>query len=117
MPCGWGCSAVGSASDWQSEGRGFNPRQLHHTKLAAPAIECPHAVCPPALRERGIEQECPALAPGGPRIEVRAGHHQPGSSQLETKVTARALPLLEKTTWLVYTSVWPRDHVSWLLSC
>src|SRR6267378_2126683 len=29
MPHGWGCSAVGSASDWQSEGRGFNPRQLH----------------------------------------------------------------------------------------
>src|SRR5206468_1513454 len=28
----WGCSAAGSASEWHSEGHGFEPRQLHlHT--------------------------------------------------------------------------------------
>ena len=25
----WGCGAVGSTSDWQSGGRGFDSRQLH----------------------------------------------------------------------------------------
>ena len=25
----WGCSAAGSAREWHSRGRGFNPRQLH----------------------------------------------------------------------------------------
>ncbi len=25
----WGCSAAGSAHDWQSCGRGFEPRHLH----------------------------------------------------------------------------------------
>ena len=25
----WGCSAVGSASEWHSEGRGFDSHQLH----------------------------------------------------------------------------------------
>ena len=29
----WGCSAVGSAREWHSRGRRFNPGQLHHTKL------------------------------------------------------------------------------------
>ena len=26
----WGCGAVGSASEWHSEGHGFESRQLHH---------------------------------------------------------------------------------------
>ena len=30
---GWGCGAVGSAREWHSRGRRFNPGQLHHTAL------------------------------------------------------------------------------------
>jgi hypothetical protein len=30
----WGCGAVGSASDWQSEGHGFESRQLHFKKCS-----------------------------------------------------------------------------------
>ncbi len=29
----WGCSAVGSAREWHSRGRRFNPGQLHQTAL------------------------------------------------------------------------------------
>ena len=29
----WGCSAAGSASEWHSEGRGFDPHQLHFSTL------------------------------------------------------------------------------------
>lgn len=29
----WGCSAVGSAREWHSRGRRFNPGQLHQTNL------------------------------------------------------------------------------------
>ena len=25
----WGCSSIGRASDWQSEGKGFDPPHLH----------------------------------------------------------------------------------------
>ena len=31
----WGCGAAGSAREWHSRGRGFNPRQLHQTALRA----------------------------------------------------------------------------------
>jgi hypothetical protein len=34
-PKGWGCGAVGSAREWHSRGRRFNPGQLHQTALRA----------------------------------------------------------------------------------
>ena len=33
----WGCSSAGRASDWQSEGRGFEPHHLHHNFVKAHA--------------------------------------------------------------------------------
>jgi hypothetical protein len=32
----WGCGAAGSASEWHSEGRGFEPRQLHSIQVTFP---------------------------------------------------------------------------------
>src|SRR5688572_11294696 len=29
----WGCGAAGSAREWHSRGRGFNPRQLHQNMI------------------------------------------------------------------------------------
>src|SRR6185436_4501020 len=44
--CGWGCSSVGRALDWQSRGRRFDPVQLHHFLriIEASAV----GVCAPA---------------------------------------------------------------------
>ena len=36
----WGCSSIGRASDWQSEGRGFESPQLHQFSLLARRRRC-----------------------------------------------------------------------------
>src|SRR5579885_2757524 len=44
----WGCGAAGSAREWHSRGRGFNPRQLHQKQDKGwnPRPGVPKGVCP-----------------------------------------------------------------------
>ena len=51
FPSSWGCGAVGSASEWHSEGQGFESLQLHQNKdvrdadlISASLLFCPRMV-------------------------------------------------------------------------